>query len=398
MTAISGPSYYEVLGVPRTATLGEVRRAYRQKALKHHPDKDFGAAATAFFQCIVEAYEVLSSTRKRVLYDADQRSFAAKAVHFTANEAERLRVQEDQAQHRAALKDRLIEACKAGEAWHVMKLLRGGFAGDDLSTPDSSGKTALMYAAEAGHLQVVSVLMLYRADVNVANLDGWTATIFAVSCAQSAEETDSQGHDSCVIELLKGKANPNAKTSTGMTALHVACASGRLELALNLLTHGADPNITGSDGMTPLALASDGGHAEVVSALLEAGSSVDAADVDGRTALMFASALGHQDVVAALLEANADPCAKSNDAATSLSLILEHVVGTLSSKPTHDPQVSSFIGVIRSLLAAGAGASADFDRAENPVSDEYIMELLSKCTVRPELEGLDSDRVAELGG
>ena len=65
--------YYEVLGVPRTATADDIKRAYRQLARKHHPDLQPAAeraAAAERFKEINEAYEVLSDTEKRAKYDA----------------------------------------------------------------------------------------------------------------------------------------------------------------------------------------------------------------------------------------------------------------------------------------------------------------------------------------
>jgi molecular chaperone DnaJ len=62
--------FYEVLGVAREASADEIRRAYKQLALKHHPDRNQGdpAAEAAFKECNA-AYQVLSDEEKRRLYD-----------------------------------------------------------------------------------------------------------------------------------------------------------------------------------------------------------------------------------------------------------------------------------------------------------------------------------------
>ncbi len=62
--------YYEVLGVPRTAPEGDIKRAYRQLARKYHPDVAADkTAAENHFKEINEAYEVLSDPQKRANYD-----------------------------------------------------------------------------------------------------------------------------------------------------------------------------------------------------------------------------------------------------------------------------------------------------------------------------------------
>lgn len=62
--------YYKILGLNRKATAGDIKKAYRQRALKYHPDRNPGnAAAEAEFKKISEAYAVLSDPEKRLQYD-----------------------------------------------------------------------------------------------------------------------------------------------------------------------------------------------------------------------------------------------------------------------------------------------------------------------------------------
>jgi curved DNA-binding protein len=71
--AVKFRDYYEVLGVPRTATADDIKRAYRQLARKHHPDLQPAAErprAAERFKEINEAYEVLSDPDKRAKYNA----------------------------------------------------------------------------------------------------------------------------------------------------------------------------------------------------------------------------------------------------------------------------------------------------------------------------------------
>ena len=67
---MSKRDYYEILGVRRTATHAEIRKAYRDLAIRHHPDKHQGdKAAEEKFKEISEAYEILSDSDKRATYD-----------------------------------------------------------------------------------------------------------------------------------------------------------------------------------------------------------------------------------------------------------------------------------------------------------------------------------------
>jgi molecular chaperone DnaJ len=62
--------YYEVLGLDRNASDADIKKAYRQQALKHHPDRNPGDdEADSRFKEAAEAYEVLGDANKRHIYD-----------------------------------------------------------------------------------------------------------------------------------------------------------------------------------------------------------------------------------------------------------------------------------------------------------------------------------------
>ena len=64
------PDYYEVLGVPRDADTAVLKTAYRRLAMKYHPDRNAGnTESEEKFKTVREAYDVLSDSEKRQMYD-----------------------------------------------------------------------------------------------------------------------------------------------------------------------------------------------------------------------------------------------------------------------------------------------------------------------------------------
>jgi curved DNA-binding protein len=67
---MSGKDYYKILGTSKSASPGEIKKAYRKLAMKYHPDRNKGdTSAEAKFKEISEAYAVLSDPEKKKQYD-----------------------------------------------------------------------------------------------------------------------------------------------------------------------------------------------------------------------------------------------------------------------------------------------------------------------------------------
>lgn len=95
MAKLDSDDYYEVLGVPKSSTQAEIKKAYRKLALKWHPDRhqadadDKKKVAEENFKTLSEAYEILSDETKRRKYDQfgkaafDQSRGGAGGFHFS---------------------------------------------------------------------------------------------------------------------------------------------------------------------------------------------------------------------------------------------------------------------------------------------------------------------------
>jgi len=73
--------YYKTLGVPKTATAAEIKKAYRELARKYHPDANKGSTdAEERFKEITEAYNVVSDEKQRKEYDEARSMFGGFRV------------------------------------------------------------------------------------------------------------------------------------------------------------------------------------------------------------------------------------------------------------------------------------------------------------------------------
>ena len=69
----SAADHYAALGVAPSASLADIKKAYRQKAAFYHPDRNDAPDAARRFQAVQKAYEVLSDDTARPAYDDNRR-------------------------------------------------------------------------------------------------------------------------------------------------------------------------------------------------------------------------------------------------------------------------------------------------------------------------------------
>ena len=78
--------HYATLGLNSSASLADIKKAFRQQASLHHPDRNDDPGAPARFRSVQEAYDVLSDDTKRQVYDDNRRRNLLDSPIDTARE------------------------------------------------------------------------------------------------------------------------------------------------------------------------------------------------------------------------------------------------------------------------------------------------------------------------
>lgn len=157
--------------------------------------------------------------------------------------------------------------------------------------PESEGalhQTALMFAAENGHVEALKRLLKAGADPNLLDHDGGTALMAAAA----------QGEAAAVHQLLSGQ--PRLVGPQKINALKMAAAAGEEATVQTLVRSGVDPSSSEGlgTGLAPLDYAAMEGHAHIVELLFNSGVRFRSR---GSSLMMEAITRGHTEVVRLLL-------------------------------------------------------------------------------------------------
>jgi len=135
--------------------------------------------------------------------------------------------------------------------------------GANVSTCDNYFKTPLHYAARNGHGEVVQLLIRNQADIEAKSGLGYTALHYA----------SIYGHVSVAQLLIEKGADVNARTTYGGSIpLHLACLRGQKDVVEMLIAKGADINAKDNEGQTALSLAKAQGRDEIAELLRRHGA------------------------------------------------------------------------------------------------------------------------------
>lgn len=241
--------------------------------------------------------------------------------------------------------DPLFKAVSDNDLAAVQKL---AFTVRDINaTRPSSGESLLSAAVGHANREMIKVLMLAGADVNVRNGDGRTA-LMALSDRATAEiardlidagakmnARDNYGDSALIIaagsanpsvlkELLKAGARVDAIDSAEETALFAAARGDKVESVRVLVEAGADVNAKNEEGLTPIMAMLSSGNVETFAALVEKGAQLDIKDDEGRTPLMLAAVNDDPHIVDLLIQTGPNIDAIASDGSTALMLAAQH--------------------------------------------------------------------------
>jgi ankyrin repeat protein len=167
----------------------------------------------------------------------------------------------------------------------------------------------LIEAVKNGDRAAVRSLIEQRANVNAVTPDGTTALAWAAN-RDDLESTEL---------LIRAGANVNKATDHGVTPLSLACTNRNAAMVERLLKAAANPNAPLWTGETPLITCAHTGSVEAVNSLLAHGADPNAKEsVQGQTALMRAVAEKHIEVVQTLVKRGADVHSRSKGGFTAL--------------------------------------------------------------------------------
>ena len=231
-------------------------------------------------------------------------------------------------------------------------------------------RTPLQSAALCGELEMVQVLLKYKADVHVRDSDGKTPLHFASQGFNYGGPNKALSLLDIVRLLLEYCADVNAQRNDHSTPLHLVAQCGTALGAVSgirvLLEHGADVNARKNDDSTPLHLATQNGTVQGMRVLLEHGADVNARKNDDTTPLHIAiTRFGTAEYMRVLLERGADVNARKNDGATLL----------------HVAAQNGMVEHLHVLLEHGANVAAELSDGSTPLHvarHDKIKKLLSE--------------------
>jgi len=280
----------------------------------------------------------------------------------------------------------LIKASINGNMELIEFLIKNGA---DINSKTKHGLTALLYAAKLGHTSAIELLVTEGAEVNVKDKIGMTPLMYLARNGYINMVTNLISEDiekkfrsidistfvkvskdntvETVKFLIDHRANVNAKTVQGHTALTYASRDGFLETVKHLIENGAEVNSATSFGYTALMLASSQfGHAKVIDTLIDNGIDTRKSKFDD---LIEEIKQSHVKITNILIKNGANVNSSSKSGVTALRISATSL--TLSS-------ISGQEEIVRNLILHGADVKSTLDWAKDRDSFEQVKNILIK--------------------
>ncbi|GMI85791.1 hypothetical protein HRI_002248400 [Hibiscus trionum] len=170
----------------------------------------------------------------------------------------------------------LKSAAVSGKADLVRTLIHHG---GDVNHKDSNGRSLVSFAVEAGHLDVVNVLISSGCEIDnsIDHVFHYAAAINSVDLMDA------------LFRAYKNTDSIDSVDFRGQTPIHISAIHGYMEVIRFCLSVGASPDVLDINRCTPLHLAAKGGHLDSVECLLEASNYTKyALNKQGKTAFALA--------------------------------------------------------------------------------------------------------------
>ena len=217
----------------------------------------------------------------------------------------------------------LMNAAMHNDNPEVIRVLIDAGASVNSLNMNSSGNTALIFAAMYNNPEVVSALIDSGADINITNHYGKRAYDYAlnneklkdseiISCLapklsdEEFIELCRTGNEDEIRTAIKAGANLQAKDSDLNNALMTAINGGNIDAVKVLMNEGIDINAKNKDGNNALILSVMNNNSGILSALLHKNPSLDDANKKGYTALMTAAQVSTPEIIALLIDLGSD--------------------------------------------------------------------------------------------
>lgn len=251
---------------------------------------------------------------------------------------------------------------------------------------DFLGQTALMVAAENGHLEIVNLLLRTAGDkayilISTRSYDGKSALVFAAK----------NGHLSILNTILEAAGEkapevvyPAKGFELDRTALKISVENGRADIVSALINAAGNRTIhlvfskTGAMGETALMLAAEKGHFNIVKILLKAAGSYASQLINLRDslhnkhALMFAAENGHLEIVKILLVAAGN---KLNDILQARTVGSYYTALMLACKSK-----SKNTDIVKTLIEAAINGTPDFKKFLYRIDSRQRTALVHACS------------------